>query len=245
MDATPNSGNGFDAALKALEDLEAGTVQPREAAVAPAASIAASIGMIGLSDVELVEEDRPAAITASPFTEIEPRFHEPAPTPTPAAAEPAPTVAHPTAAPAAPVAVAPAGAGKAGKIVVGLALFSSIVSAAGLIVAERTIMSAQLVVADARERVHQLEQANKLIRDLEVVRDKQVELLQQQQLQVASVPVTSAELQHRMEALQAGLVQRDPVNRVAEMIQAGQTADTARFNEFGMKLSRVEAALGH
>ena len=140
-------------------------------------------------------------------------------------------------------AVAPSGSGRFGKIVVGLALFSSMVSAAGLIVAERTIMSAQLVVADARERQHQLEQANKLIRDLEIIREKQIELLRQQQIQAASTPVTSAELQHRMDTLQAGLIQRDPINRVVEAIRDGQSDTVARFNEFGLKMARVEAAL--
>jgi hypothetical protein len=242
MDATPasSSANGFDAALKALEDLETGAAPAREPAPAPAAAPAPEAPIISLSEV--AEEDQPAAITASPFTEVEPQFHEPAPTPAQAAAEPAPTVAHPAPVPAP---VAPAGVGKAGRIAIGLALFSSMVSAAGLIVAERTIMSAQLVVADARERAHQLEQANKLIRDLETVRDKQIELLQQQQLQLANAPVSSAELQHRMELLQAGLVQRDPMNRVIEAIQAGNSADAARFNEFGMKMQRIEAALGH
>ena len=108
---------------------------------------------------------------------------------------------------------------------------------------ERTIVSAQLVVADARERQHQLEQSNLLIRQLEGLRDKQVELLQQQQAQLANAPVSSAELQHRLEALQAGLVQHDPMSRVVDVVRAAQADDNARFNEFGMKMARVEAAL--
>lgn len=241
MDATPTSGNGFDEALRALEDLETGGVSPRpDAAAAPVAPMAPTSGMsIGLVEIEI--EDEAAAITTSPLAEIQPQLHELASPPHQAAAEPAPAVTPPA---PAPVSAATAGAGKFGKVVVGLALFSSIVSTAGLIVAERTIMSAQLVVADARERAHQLEMANKLIRDLELVRDRQIELLRQQQIQAASAPVTSAELQHRMEALQAGLIQRDPLNRVAEILQARSVADNARFNEFGQKLARVEAALG-
>jgi hypothetical protein len=238
MDATPTSGNGFDEALRALEDLETGGASPRpDAAVAP---MAPTSGMsIGLAEIDIEEEV--AAIAASPLAEIQPQFHEPASPPHQAAAEPAPTVTPPA---PGPVSAGTAGAGKFGKVVVGLALFSSMVSTAGLIVAERTIMSAQLVVADARERAHQLEMANKLIRDLELVRDKQIELLRQQQIQAASAPVTSAELQHRMQALQAGLVERDPLNRVAEILQARSVADAARFNDLGVKLARVEAALG-
>ncbi len=264
MDANPASisETGFDAALRALEDLETSVAQTREA-IAPAAEpvlVAAPIGGIGLSAIEIDDADVLAALPNTNFTEIDTPAHEPtlAPEPTPAheptpaalfvpAASPAPVMkaeAEPVASAAAQTsAVAPSGSGRFGKIVVGLALFSSMVSAAGLIVAERTIMSAQLVVADARERQHQLEQANKLIRDLEIIREKQIELLRQQQIQAASTPVTSAELQHRMDTLQAGLIQRDPINRVVEAIRDGQSDTVARFNEFGLKMARVEAAL--
>lgn len=243
MDATPNSGNGFDAALKALEDLETGVVTETGPAVSVgfAPSVVAPASSIALSEIEFGDE--PAAIPVSPLAEIVAEGHESRPAPpatAEAAAGPAPTAVQPAlASPGA----APAGGGKFGKIAVGLAILSSILSAAGLIVAERTIMSAQLVVADARERAHQLEQANRLIRDLEIVRDKQIELLRQQQLQLASAPVTSAELRHRMDSLQAGLLQRDPMNRVIEAIQSGNAADAARFREFGMKMERVEQAL--
>jgi hypothetical protein len=146
-------------------------------------------------------------------------------------------------APSPVVVVAPA-AGRLGKVAIGLALFSCIVSAAGLVVAERTIMSAQLVVADARERQLQLKHANRLIHDLGLVRDKQIELLRAQQAQLAATPVTSAELQHKMDVLQTGLLARDPLNGVVSAIREGQSDTNARFNEFGMKIARLEAAVG-
>ena len=243
MDATPASGNGFDEALKALEDLETSVVQPREAkpATPPApAPVAEPLGAIGFSDVET--DGLPATITAVPFEEIETVVAALAPEPV---AAPASTAAPAEVAPApAPATVSPA-AGRLGKAALGLALVSSIISAAGLIVAERTIMSAQLVVADAREKQQQLEKANKLIQDLEVIRDKQIELLQAQQAQLAKSPVTSEELQHRMETLQAGMAAHDPLGQVVQAIQAGQTETNARFSEFGMKMERVEAMLDH
>lgn len=237
MDAISASGNGFDEALKALEDLETSVVPPH--GEKPAAK-AAPLGGIAFYDEE--PEGEAVAIVAAPIEEIdlivpdiiaETTAERPATAPAPVAA-------------AAPVAIgaipAPAPS-RMLKITVGLALVSSIISAAGLVVAERTIMSAQLVVADARERAEQLEKANRLIRDLEIVRAKQVELLQAQQAQLASAPVSSAELQHRMDSLQTALVARDPLNNVIAVIREGQTDTTARFNEFSMKMARLEKAV--
>ena len=110
-------------------------------------------------------------------------------------------------------------------------------------IAERVITSAQLVVADARERQEQLRQSGKLIHDLELVRDRQVQLLRAQQAQLANAPVSSEELQHRLEVLQQGLAQRDPVNTVIRVINEGQTAQNARFQEFWTRLDRIDAKL--
>jgi hypothetical protein len=280
MDATSSPGdNGFDAALKALEDLETSISQNQEDGGTGAAP--ADIGGIDLD--QLVAESmasaaaaaepapsRPAPVAApapeavpvpsfvapalavSPLSEEEhsapamavdalpdidalvtqlPPIADPTPSAVPASAE---------AEPARPVTPG-ARAGLWTKAAIGLGLLSSVVSAAGLIIAERVVVSAQLVVADARERQQQLEKANKLIADLQLVRDKQIELLQAQQAQLASAPVTSDELQHRIESLQAGLVQRDPVRDFVEAVRASQTATNSRFQEVGMKLERLEA----
>lgn len=250
MDASPSAGgNGFDAALKALEDLETSVVQTREEKPVIAAAVIAPaiepISAIGFSDAE--DAATPAAIAPAPAVDVIELPAEPA---APAvAARPAP---HPLPMPAAPaqaaspppvhVPAAPS-TGRFTRIAIGLGLLSSAVSAAGLVVAERVIMSAQLVVADARERARQAEQANKLIRDLELVRDKQIELLRLQQAQLAAAPVSSQELQHRMEVLQTGLLARDPMNNVVSAIREGQSDNNARFNEFGMKIDRLEAAV--
>lgn len=231
------SANGFDAALKALEDLETSVAQP-SARLAPAAP---SIAAIGFDDDE--EDEALEAAEAAAQIQIDEISADLAAGPAPAPlAEPAedlavPAHASPVTASARPV------SDKLLKIAVGLGLFSSLISATGLIVAERAIMSAQLVVADARERQHQLEQSNKLIQDLELIRDRQVELLQAQRAQLAGGAVTSDELAHRLAALQQHLAERDPLNAVVEAINGGQADNNARFNEFGMKMARVEAAL--
>lgn len=237
MDAISASGSGFDEALKALQALE--DVETDAAPLdggSPAAKLAA-VGPIAFSDADF--ESDPVAITAAPIEEIEPAASDTVQQ----------SIAGHPAGPAAPVAAAPmpvAAPRAPGRMLyaaVGLGLVSSIISAAGLVVAERTIMSAQLVVADARERADQLAKANQLIRDLEIVRARQVELLQAQQAQVASSPVTSAELQHKMDSLQAGLLARDPLNTVVAAIRGGQADEAARFNEFGMKMARLEKAV--
>jgi len=255
MNATRASGeSGFDAALRALEDLETSVAQAREEKPGPVA--------IDFSDSS--PGGKPAAITAVPVALEEPIVAgrtepspetPPAPVPSPAIAiaTPAPAMAVPGSAPAvagaAPVAMPVVEAGFArratlGKVVVGLALVSSLVSAAGLVIAERTIMSAQLVVADARERQRQLESANLLLRDLRIVHDRQVELLKAQQTQLASTPVTSAELQHRIEALQTGLIARDPLTSVVRAVNESQLNINERFAEIGRKMDRMEAKLG-
>lgn len=251
MDASPSAGgNGFDAALKALEDLETSVVQTREekpviAVAAAAAPAIEPVSAIGFSDGD--EQAVPVSIVPAPAVDVIELPTEPvgAVAAAEAAPHPQPLLAVPAeAVPTMPVQVAAASsASKFTKIAIGLGLLSSAVSAAGLVVAERVIMSAQLVVADARERARQAEQANKLIRDLELVRDKQIELLRLQQAQLAATPVSSEELQHRMDALQTGLLARDPMNNVVSAIRESQSGTNARFSEFGMKIDRLEAAV--
>ncbi|MFP5456968.1 MAG: hypothetical protein ACLGHK_15920 [Alphaproteobacteria bacterium] len=288
MDATSSSSdNGFDAALKALEDLETSISQGQEEAASTAAPV--DLGDIDLDQLvaesmasaaatAVVAEPAPASFATSVAAPVDaapvpgPSFVPPALVVAPGIAfaeeeERAPTMAvdalpdidalvtqlppiAPTATATAPAVGAAESAPKARKdaraglwtkLAIGLGLLSSVVSATGLIIAERVVSSASLVVADARERQHQLEQANKLIADLQLVRDKQIELLKAQQAQLASAPVTSEELQHRMDALQAGLIQRDPVREFVQAVRESQMATNSRFQEVGMKLDRIEA----
>ncbi|MES2498873.1 MAG: hypothetical protein V4618_22380 [Pseudomonadota bacterium] len=299
MDATTgSSGSGFDAALRALEDLETSVAQAREdtpvpLAVEPAPAIAADpIGtpivdpVAGIAPLVVAEpvsvstdalafsdDEAPAAvIVAVPVTPIAVAPLTPAadvavgPLPAPAALTgaaftsaldavaiaPTPKPGDPHAAPAAAAGAAsapkaaiaaPSRSGLLGKVAIGLGLVSSVVSAVGLVIAERTIMSAQLVVASARERQEQLESANRLVRDLRIVRDKQVELLKAQQAQLASAPVSSAELQHRIQVLQEGLLARDPLTEVVVAVREGQAMTNARLNVFEKKMDRFETVM--
>nr|WP_047169460.1 hypothetical protein [Sphingomonas sp. Y57] len=243
MSATTGAtGKGFDAALKALEDLETSVAQAREdkpAEPAPAAEPAATTAITAVPIVEA--EERPSAPDAEPAPPLPAPQEEPAEGAT--AVAPAAPLPPPIPAPVA-IAAVPQRGGMLGRVAIGLGLASSLVSAAGLVIAERTIMSAQLVIADARERQAQLESATRLIHDLRIVRDRQVELLKAQQAQLASAPVTSAELQHRMENLQKGLLERDPLTQVVRAVNEGQVTTNARLNEFERKMDRIEAVIG-
>lgn len=293
MDTNPAvNDSGFDAALRALEDLESSVALTREEiapapAAAPAAAPAptetdlAASRMISFAEdvqaeaiVEVTAEDVDAALAsllpiADPVPAAAPvaaAAVAPAPAPAPAAAPaPAPVAVAPipVAAPA-PAPISPAAAASAGesesdptpakapvdkaarwtKVAIGLGLCSSLISAVGLIVAERSIMSAKLVVADARERQEQLKVANSLIHDLEIVRTKQIELLRAQQAQLASNPVTSEELRVRMENLQRALVERDPMSNVLNTIREGQSANNERIQQLGLKLEHLQRAIG-
>jgi hypothetical protein len=285
MDTNPAvNDSGFDAALRALEDLESSVALTREeiapapaAAPAPTDTDLAASRMISFAEdvqaeaiVEVTAEDVDAALAsllpiADPVPAPAPAA-APAPAPAPAAAPaPAPVAVAPipVAAPA-PAPISPAAAASAGesesdptpakapvdkaarwtKVAIGLGLCSSLISAVGLIVAERSIMSAKLVVADARERQEQLKAANSLIHDLEIVRAKQIELLRAQQAQLASNPVTSEELRVRMENLQRALVERDPMSNVLNTIREGQSANNERIQQLGLKLEHLQRAIG-
>ncbi|WP_340313828.1 hypothetical protein [Rhizorhabdus argentea] len=245
-----DSGSGFDAALKALEDLETSVVQTRDD---PPAANVGGIGPIdfsapdeesapvGIMSIQIDDFDDLDALVAGAIDQpaVQPLAMQPVPTPPADIIAPAPVAVPEVVQPAS----APRSPSRMSQIAIGVGLISSLVSGAGLIVAERTIMSAQLVVADARERQQQLATANALIHDLRLVRDRQIELLQAQRAQLANAPVSSEELKHRMEVLQAGLVEHDPMNTVLKAIQSGHADTNARFNEFGMKMARVEAAL--
>lgn len=258
MDATQGSnGKGFDAALKALEDLETSVAQAREdkpvpPAVEPAPTAepaaAAAITAVAIAEVEEAPSGSQAEVATVP-----PPAAQRTAAPDHLSGQP-PIVEPEVAAPPEPShmpAPKPAGIvrrlardGMLGRLAIGLGLVSSLVSAAGLIIAERTIMSARLVVADARERQAQLESATRLIHDLRMVRDRQVELLKAQRAQLASAPVTSEELQHRMEILQKGLLERDPLTQVVRAVNEGQVTTNARLNEFERKMDRMEAMIG-
>lgn len=257
MDATGSDRNGFDAALRALEDLETSVAQGRDGQ--PAAAVAApSVAPIAVAPAietfvepvlpatsvlafgEVEPDGQPVAIAAIPMADA---GHD---QPAPASSQPAQTI---PAAAADAVAVPPkapvAASGRWTKVAIGLGLVSSVVSAAGLIIAERTIMSAQLVIATARERQAQLEQAGKLIRDLQIVRERQIELLRAQQAQLANAPVSSAELQHRMDVLQEGIMKREPVTQVIAALREGQSDTASRLGELATKIDRLESAARH
>ena len=266
MDATIGSDDtGFDAALKALEDLES-DVSRQQAPVSPGVSTGPAI--------EIDDEDPLAAMAAATLAELSldlvptPRSASSelcdldaalaatmaevalapaipvsyAPTPTPASvapvsvAAPAEPVVHVVAAPAKPHVLLTAAAG--------MGVFASLLSVIGLVVTSRTVAQASLVVADARERQHQMVQVGDLLHDLDRIRARQLELLQRQQAAVTSTPATKAEMDRSFDALRADLGSRDPNSQILSAVRDGQNELNDRMSAIGMKVSRIEAALG-
>jgi hypothetical protein len=270
MDAQ-GSGSGFDAALKALEDLETDVAQARETSPAPAvieAAIEPAIEAAAEPSVTTGSIDAIAPIelgfAADDALETEIVAEAPAPAPAPVPHAPKPVEIAVTAVEPKPVAIAeegepasvatPAPAGHAAEpaapkrsklvtIAVGLGLFSSIVSAAGLVVVSRTVVSASLVVADARERAAEMKKVGTLVHELETIRARQQILLQRQEAAAAVAPVTSQDLDQRFGELREGLVARDQSKAMLDLVHDGQSQLNETMGAIGAKISRIETKI--
>lgn len=252
MDAQTGSSSGFDAALKALEDLETDVAQARESAPAPAAIAPGPVGIAAIEAIDFADEVEtpaatpepaaPAAIAPAPVelavTAVEPE----------AVAPVAEAVEEPASQPIAPadhappvVAVAaPAKRSILPTLAVGLGLFSSIVSAVGLVVVSRTVVSASLVVADARERQAELKKVGTLIHELEGMRARQQILLQQQEAAVAKAPISTQDLDQRIGELRDALIKRDQSAAMIATVHEGQSQLNDTMTAIGAKVSRIE-----
>ena len=278
MDAQRSSisGTGFDAALRALDELESDVALTRESAPAPVA-IAPAIGAIEMIDFDLASDDiAPEPVSAPAPSAPDVRTAAPVelialdldldldldlgPTPPPRAEIAAPPVPQPAepahvetlslpidAAPAGPLAAQPAAVPAKRSILpalaVGLALFSSVVSAVGLVVVSRTVVGAALVVADARERQEQMKKVAVLVHDLEAIRTRQTELLHRQELAAAAPLLTTKDLETGFAELQRGMIERDQSKAMLAMVHEGQSQLNDTLVSIGNKATRIEAKL--
>lgn len=242
MDAQ-GSATGFDAALKALEDLETDVAQARE-------GLSPSIAPVGgIAPIEAIEPIEAAAPIAPVEVAAEPQA-EPQGEPGSAMAEaivpatveaaPQPVAEAPVAAAMPAAATAPAKKSKLPALAVGLGLFSSVVSAVGLVVVSRTVVSASLVVADARERAEEMKKVGVLIHDLEAIRVRQQALLQRQEAAAASPLLTAGDLDQRMTKLDQSLAARDKSQTMMAQVNDGQNQLNATLIAIGTKVSRIE-----
>lgn len=264
MDATIGSDDsGFDAALKALEELESDVIRQPAPTPGPVIEIddedpLAAMAAATLAELSLDLASAPAhsnandvcdldAALAATMAEVAAAPAAPIPnTPAPAPVAP-PIAAAPSAAPPAPVVqvvAAPAKPHYLLMVAAGLGVFASLLSTVGLIVTSRTVAEASLVVADARERQHQMAQVGDLLHDLDRIRARQLELLQRQQAAVTTTPATKAELDRAFDALRTDIGSREPNKELVSLVNDGQNELADRMSAIGMKVSRIEAALG-
>jgi hypothetical protein len=245
MDGAASAGDaGFDAALKALDELESNGAQQADTAGQPI-TIAPTLGIAIADDVDpqptftrvapiAVTDDLEAALNDS-MAKVTVGPIEPTPAPAPAAAPVAPQIvmvpAKPERSRFLPVAAA------------SLGVFASLLSVIGLLVASRTIASASLVVADARERQQQMMQVGALMHDLDVIRTRQLELLQREQLAAANAPLSAEQFHAAMDNFRTDFGKRGPDAAVIAAVHQGQVDTNGHINELATKLMRIEAAL--
>ncbi|SDD41373.1 hypothetical protein SAMN05444678_11316 [Sphingomonas sp. YR710] len=262
MDAASASGgdSGFDAALRALDELQSELPKKADGIGVTPASFAISIDD-GLDPLEAmaaatlaemaadtaasasniaVMDDLEAALNAS-MAEIS--FTQPAFEPAPAPA-PAPQAAPPAVVPVAPIAeVLPPRLRFLPIVAVVLGVFSSLLSMIGLIVASRTIAGASLIVADARERQQQMTEVGKLVRDLDVIRARQLELLRRQQAAASTSVATRDDLHNAMDGIRNDMAKRGPDIEILKMVHEGNAQLAEGLAAIGMKVTRIEGTL--
>lgn len=262
MDAASASGgdSGFDAALRALDELQSELPKKADGIGVAPASLAISIDD-GLDPLEAmaaatlaemaadtaasasniaVMDDLEAALNAS-MAEIS--FTQPAFEPAPAPA-PAPQAAPFAVPPIVPIAeVLPSRLRFLPIAAVVLGVFSSLLSMIGLIVASRTIAGASLIVADARERQQQMTEVGKLVRDLDVIRARQLELLRRQQAAASTSVATRDDLHNAMDGIRNDMAKRGPDVEILKMVHEGNTQLAEGLAAIGMKVTRIEGAL--
>lgn len=232
MDNASSAGDaGFDAALKALDELES-----------PVASAAPSIGVAPLA-IDIADARAPAKpIVADPPAtaagdDLESAVNASMAKVTTAAVEPAPI-------PAASAPVKPGRLWLFAMAVAGLGVFASLLSVVGLVVTSRTVASASLVVADARERQAQMAKAGVLLHDLDLIRTRQIELLQRQQVAAETTPLSGEQFNKSMDNLRIDIGKRGPDADIIRTLHEGQADTNQRINELSMKVMRIEAAVG-
>jgi uncharacterized protein YpuA (DUF1002 family) len=124
-----------------------------------------------------------------------------------------------------------------------LAVVASSASVAGLIVASRTVASASLVVADARERQEHLKEVEALVAEVRGMRQREMVAMARLERMTAAKPVTTDDLKHVMDAFKANFERHQPENTALGLVRDGQAELAERIGQISMKLSRVEEKL--
>jgi hypothetical protein len=266
MDLADATGRtGFDAALKALEELESSVVESVQIGVSPIGiapgspidvieddglpmAMAAAAALTAGSSISTEIEDLEAALNASTaqiaMAPVNPALSF-APSTTPYMSPHVSAVPAAVAAPA--VEAIPAKPSRLRFLPIAaacLGVIASLLSVIGLIVASRTVAGASLVVADARERQQQLVQVGMLLHDLDAIRARQIELLQRQQAAAVAAPLTVDQFNATMDNMQEQFGKHGPDAEIMIAIHQSENEVNQHLNEVSLQMKRIEAMIG-
>ena len=169
---------------------------------------------------------------------------EPVAAPLPApAGETAPAAESPAAEPAA----RPARMNLLPIIAVTLAALASFMAVIGLVVANRTVMHASLIVADAQERQEQLAKVSELIGQVDALRLREEAALERADRLRMAGAATPLDVNRAIDNLRQDLAKRSQDGGALGLVRDGQSELAERLGQVSMKLERVEQLLkaGH
>jgi hypothetical protein len=126
---------------------------------------------------------------------------------------------------------------------VSLAVVASLISAAGLIAASRTIAGASLVVADARERQAQLARIETLIGEVEALRQREQASLERIERFRSAGAATPADVNRALENLRQNMVRHETEGGTLALLRDGQSELAERVGQISLKLERIEQSL--
>lgn len=128
-------------------------------------------------------------------------------------------------------------------VAVTLAALASFMAVVGLVVANRTVMHANLIVADARERQAQLAKVGELTEQLEAMRVREEAALERiDRLRMAGA-ATPMDVHRAIADLRQDLVKRAEDGGALGLVRDGQSELAERLGQVSMKLERIELAL--
>lgn len=160
-------------------------------------------------------------------------------------AAPAPLPAGPiTPADSAPAAEQPSALVKLIPVIaVALAVVASFFSVVGLVVANRTVVGASLIVADARERQEQLARVGELIDEVEALRAREAAALERIEAMRSAGGATPADVHRIVDDLKQDLAKRDEQGSALGLVRDGQAELAERLSQVSMKLERIQQSL--
>ena len=124
-----------------------------------------------------------------------------------------------------------------------LAVIASLLSAAGLVVASRTIAGASLIVADARERQEQLARVETLIEEMEALRHREQASLERIERFRSAGAATPADINRALVQLRQDMVRHESDGGTLALLRDGQSELAERVGQISLKLERIELAL--